>query len=522
MGLARSGAVGQCFAAVFNGEHGMGPDKEVFEAARDLRLSAREALGAFEQGDASLIASASAEVFACADELAKQSQMKERAQRGITSQLPHSSPLMGLAGRAFENDFGEGVIAVASRAQWLASRCASKEESRTMWLQLGAVAADGKALDCVKSLARMSSQSAWTMAALCAPGASGAFEDLPRSGKTSKEGWEQGFRAALEAALAQGHDVAAGSQALALAAHPHWAGASRAGVFDGALSTAEALSGAGFLDARGAWAAACLAVEPGPWTDRALSVADQAARRLGLDMSQGAPSGLGLPTGHKKLRECVCHFGDLIHPAWLAAARATAEHPDGARKILELWGPAQGEGPKIAPTVEGLSHPLTAVWEVWNNSRRAGRALPSKPIQVARQQLIKSAAAWRGRASEEMVSGWKRDGMAALSALEAGHVPADVGGWTQRPHTEGVKEELSSRLSPLGWRMGTAGVANLEDLVAVGRAQALLGYRIEDSARQARALGVNLSDQAVAELERLTLEQTLAPALEKTSRGPRL
>ena len=144
---------------------------------------------------------------------------------------------------------------------------------------------------------------------------------------------------------------------------------------------------------------------------------------------------------------------------------------------------------------------------MWNHSRRAGFALPKKPLESSRKQMREAMAQWSMRVGEGAIEKWREVGEAVFASLCAGKVPSEFPGFKEEPKTSRAEQDMSRMLSPLALRQYNNGNALKEfealEFAACSRASDAVGSSLADYVDQARGvLGLAVDTALIASAER--------------------
>lgn len=428
------------------------------------------------------------------------------------------------------SDAGEAVVALMGRPAWRAAVCPTSEEWRALPAKLALAAVDERAPNCVRALCGSEPGLAWEVAERCLPGV--PTRDMKRGERAP---WAAGFALAVEIAIGSGGEMDGreASKAVEAVERAMAGAASHAGL--GPPSERAIRSLMGQPAARVHLSAALLRLACNRGAGRLMAWGLYGQMHPGETLEAQPAEWFGLPTGRERLRNRLV-LGDNGHPfvvypakvdpAWVAALNA--EDEDGVAIAREMAGLRAGGGdvdrPRLVPSLASLSHPLARAWEVWSHSRRAGFALPRKPLDIALRQTRDAMGQWSLRVGEGFIKEWRRAGEDMFANLYDGRVPAEFPGFPTEPKVKRVERDVSLELSPLARRHYNGSIRGEkmgeQEARACARASDAIGSTLADYVAQARGvMGMEVDAAMVAEAERGQLADMVSTGRPSPPRG---
>lgn len=457
---------------------------------------------------------------------------------------------LGLASWAISKDEGSCMELILANPSWQAGRARSQADLDKVRETALTCAIERRALDCVGRLAMHPGQ-AWIAAERCAPAKAGSDDSsgYHRRIETSRtRGWVEGFEKALDIAVAQSSNGALtedgkrwASDALSRAVGSEWREKS---AFDRGVMKAseacEALIAGGKPEMFVLRALQSAARQPVSGQAKAWALAQKSADLLGADATVGVASELGYAAPKKRL-SCEGQFGGArldaqsqpialfekeIDVLWAAAAEV--EDLAGVAAVRAMAKSTEGKHgprPQWAPSVSGMSHPMVKLWEVWDHSRKAGFALPKKPLEMAWTHFESSMKFWEQRIDPKMAKAWRGQAASVADDLRGGVVPGDFCGRMERPTIDVIESDLKGGLSPLAWVVGQNKALTESRFLALSLAQSELGFSLDEALTQCRLVsgGVEIQGSWVAKAQSQLLALSVAsPESGKKSGAARL
>lgn len=509
-------------------------DKEMEEgtAFEKMARQAAQAVAAIERDDAVALAA-----------------LPDAAWWGAEARLGEKESL-GLASWAIRKDAGSCMELILANPSWQAGRARSQQDLDKVRETALSWGIEKRSLDCVGRLAKHPGQ-AWIAAEKCAPVKAGSADTVGYHGRieTSRtRGWVEGFERALGIAVEQSSNRVLSeeekrwaSETLSRAVGREWRekSAFERGVLK-VNEACEALMAGGKPEMFVLRALQSAARQPVGGQAKSWILAQKAGDLLGVDATVGLSSELGYAAPKKRL-SCEGQFGGArldaqsqpialfekeIDVLWAAAVEV--EDLAGVAAVRAMVKSSQGKHgprPQWAPSVSGMSHPMVKLWEVWDHSRKAGFALPKKPLEMAWTQFESSMKFWEQRIDPKTAKAWREQAGSVADDLRSGAVPGDFCGRMERPTIDVIESDLKGGLSPLAWVLGQNKALTESRFLALALAQSELGFSLDESLTQCRLVsgGVEVQGSWVAKAQAQVLALSVAqPDTARKSAAARL
>lgn len=157
--------------------------------------------------------------------------------------------------------------------------------------------------------------------------------------------------------------------------------------------------------------------------------------------------------GYSSPNRTEAQLPPCVDIAWFTAMMASSDESIQIAREMALVRPFDDKTiPKVSIKVgNSVKHPLQPVWEMWNNSKKAGFALPKKAIQNAEKMYLDALNTSKHLLLSSTVEMWQKTAAEVFKDLYAGKVADKFPGGLEKPSFSNLTEQ-DNNLAPSLWR----------------------------------------------------------------------